>query len=75
MMHAYALDYNGVDGHSAMYVLKVMSVSRLKKSYWSDRCNTLKSFEIGSSCIDTSFPARFPGVDDGVTVGLLQNVL
>ena len=49
------------------FVRKVMSVSQIKKIYWTDRYNTFKGFKIGSSCVNTSLPARFPGIED-VTV-------
>ena len=41
------------------FVRKVMSVSRFKNIYGTDRYNTLKGFKIGSYCADISLLARF----------------
>lgn len=58
----------------AGFVCEVKLVSRLKYFYASDRYNTLKSFKIGSSYVNTSLSARFPGIKD-ITIDVFRNVL
>lgn len=56
------------------FVWKVMWESRLEDIYWFDRYKTLKHFKIGSSCVNTSLPVKFTGIE-AVTVGLFRNFL